>query len=95
MKFEEYTDLIDKIVKQPDSLDLFDELREKLKTDSSAFEELTAKSDEMANKINELRDTNLRLYLKVGGEEVKEPEPEPEQDLGELFKESYGHIFNN
>lgn len=37
-----------------------------------------------AAKINQLNDTNMKLFLRVTGDPAKDPDPEPEQTLDDF-----------
>lgn len=62
------------------------ELKDNIEADSKQMEALKVKVDEMTGTINTLRDTNQRLFLRVGFEPEKtdEPEGEGEETIEEM-----------
>lgn len=90
MKYEEYESKINDLVKNPDSaataaLDLLKEI----KADSETMASLEASITEKDGRIKSLQDTNMKLFLRIGGG-TDDPDPEektPDEVLNDLFKE--------
>ena len=79
MKYEEYEQSFNDLLSNPDTaLAGAGELLEILKTDLTALEQLTARVEEQENRIKDLQETNLKLYLSQGGS-VEDEEPEEEK----------------
>lgn len=93
MTYEEYKGNILELIKDPDTAltkveELFKELQSDLETKASV-EKKVAEQDE---RIRNLQDTNMKLFLKAAGD-VQEPDDEPapktmEEKFDELVKES-------
>lgn len=78
MKYDEYEKSFNDLLSNPDTaLAGAGDLLETLKTDLTALEELTATVEEQANRIKDLQETNLKLYLSQGGA-VDDEEPKEE-----------------
>lgn len=77
MKYEEYETSFNELFSNPDTaLAGAGELLETLKTDLTILEELTATVAEQEQRIKDLQETNLKLYLSQGGSVEEEPKEE-------------------
>lgn len=91
MKYEEYEAAVNKIVTDPDTapggaIDLLKAIKE----DLGLLETATASVREQAQKIEELKATNNKLFIaQTGPGPEKEPEEEEEKGLTELFEEAF------
>ena len=91
MKYEEYEAAINKIVTDPDTapggaIDLLKAIKE----DLGLLETATASVREQAQKIDELKATNNKLFIaQTGPGEQEPPEEEEEVGLTELFEEAF------
>lgn len=89
MTYKEVEEKINEIVGNPDKAhDEALKLLEDLKLDYTNHDTASAELKKNEAQIAELRDTNMRLFLKVqGGEEYKQPEPPSTE---ELVKQIFG-----
>lgn len=79
MTYNEYEKSFNELLSNPDTaLAGAGELLETLKADLTALEELTETVAEQENRIKDLQETNLKLYLSQGGS-VEDDEPETEK----------------
>ena len=91
MKYEEYEAAVNKIVTDPDTapggaIDLLKAIKE----DLGLLETATASVREQAQKIDELKATNNKLFIaQTGPGPEKEPEEEEEMGLTELFEDAF------
>lgn len=95
MTFDEYEASINIALANPDTApaEIMGVL-ENLKTDLIARDDAIAKNGEYESRIRDLQDTNMRLYLSVGGGQEDPEEPEKatgaeviNEFMDELFKE--------
>ena len=94
--YEDYDKIINDFLSNTDDLSKIDDIKNYLKEDLTALSEATTNNNALSDKVAELRDLNLQLFLKTGSETAKEDNPTeevPEKTLDELFKEDYGHLF--
>lgn len=90
MNYQEYEQKLKSIVTNPDSASLtVQDILDNLKTDSEAFASLEASVAEKEGTIKDLRDVNIKLFLRqTGGSDEQEPEEKTADEmLDELFKE--------
>ena len=95
MTYDEYKTAIDTAVSNPDTgLGALPALMENLKTDLGQIETLNATITERDNKIRELQDTNMKLYMQIGGGSEPDEQDEPVTGVGvidefmnDMFKE--------
>ena len=81
MKFDEYKVAIDGLLLKPDTaLAEIGGVYEKLKADLTTLDSLTTENIGLKEKIKELQDTNIKLYMSQGVEAKKETIGEPEVD---------------
>lgn len=69
MKYDEYLSIVNNIVQTPEKApDLGKTLLEAIKTDTDTLESQNNKITEQENKIKELRDTNIKLFMSQTGQ---------------------------
>lgn len=86
MTKQDYMKLIDKFLSNTDDLSLIEKLKSELETEIDSLESIKVANEELSNKVQELRDTNMKLFLKQGST-IKETEPETEVSEAEAFDE--------
>lgn len=86
MKLTDYVKLIEEIAKSPDDLTKLDKLKDEITADLTTLETLTSENTNLTNKVKDLRDTNMKLFLK-NGSTVETKEPEKEKTNDEIFDE--------
>lgn len=68
MTYDEYVAKINGILAEPDTmLDKIGEVTDELKTDLAIIDSVKAENEGLHNRIRDLQDTNMKLYLKIGG----------------------------
>lgn len=78
MTYEEYKSTIDAALADPDKgIASIPEMLENLQTDLAAADTLKNTISEKDTKIRELQDTNMKLYMQIGG---GSPEPDTESE---------------
>ena len=100
MTYDEYKTAIDTAVSNPDTgLAGLPSVLENLKTDLGSIETLNTTISEKDAKIRELQDTNMKLYMQIGG---GSPEPDPDPDpvtgvgvIDEFMNELFTEEGNN
>ena len=94
MKYEEYESLINDLVSNPDTmLQKVDAFKETLKTDLTSLESLTVEKGDLENRIRDLQDTNMKLYLSIGGAAAPEEEQSEEEKIADMsFEESIDYV---
>ena len=97
MKYEEYEQRINSALANADAAPTeFVNILSELKTDLTAKDSLETEKAELENRVRDLQDTNMKLYLSVtGGSDDDEEEDEPAEGtavvdelMDILFKES-------
>ena len=97
MKYEEYEQRINSALANADTAPTeFVNILSELKTDLTAKDSLETEKADLENRVRDLQDTNMKLYLSVtGGSEDDEEEDEPAEGtavvdelMDILFKES-------
>lgn len=96
MKYTEYKDAIDGLLTNPDTAlagigDIYAELESDLTTKDS----LATENEELKNKVKELQETNIKLFLSQSNDSTEDTTPEDEQDedtkaVEEFFEELNG-----
>lgn len=86
MKLNDYVKLIEEIAKSPDDLAKLDKLKDEITADLTNLETLSLENTNLTNKVKDLRDTNMKLFLKNGAT-VETTEPEKEKTNDEIFDE--------
>lgn len=81
MKIEEYQENITKLLSNPDTaLAEMDSVMEALKDDLAARDSLLEENEKLKTSISDLRETNIKLYLRSTGENQEPNKEEPEVD---------------
>ncbi len=97
MKKEEHTAKIMEIKEKTHDMDdgaisnLLADLTEDYGVLLSRIDEMNLQNEKLKNDNNNLRDTNMRLFLRVG----KTPEPEEPAKTEEQQKRTYANLFND
>lgn len=97
MKKEEHTAKIMEIKEKTHDMDdgaisnLLADLTEDYGVLLSRIDEMNLQNEKLKNDNNNLRDTNMRLFLRVG----KTPEPEESSKTEEQQKRTYANLFND
>lgn len=76
MGFDGFKDRFNKVIENGDDLTAAKELLSDMETEYKEAEEALSKVDEQEEKIRDLQDTNMKLYLA----QTTEPEDEPEEE---------------
>lgn len=80
MKYEEYENLINEGLKNPDKAPvLFKDVLEALKADITTLGTQSEKIIEQDTRIRDLQDTNMKLFLSQTASKKEEVEPEEEK----------------
>ena len=90
MKYEEYESALQNVVKNPDQAAIaVQDILKNLKADSETFASLEASVAEKDGRINDLQNTNVKLFLRQTGgtDEQDPPEKTGDELLNDLFKE--------
>ena len=83
MQYEEYESRINEVLADPDTaLANIGEVMDNLKTDLTAFDEMKNTVIEQENRIKDLQETNLKLYLMQGGGKSEPDEDELPEKTG-------------
>lgn len=83
MQYEEYESRINDILAEPDTaLANIGEVMDNLKTDLTAFDEMKNTVVEQEDRIKDLQETNLKLYLMQGGGKSEADEDELPEKTG-------------
>lgn len=101
MTLEEYTEKIDSAVTAPDTAAAtLAEVKENIKTDLATLDSLKTAVDEKDKKIQDLQETNLKLYMSMGSTPDKdddEPEDKIPEDIGkdraDAIADSFGKSY--
>ena len=92
-KFKDYKERIDGILTNPDTaLAEIGGIYEDLESDLTTLESMTDENGKLKDQIDDLRETNIRLYMQTTGEATEETGKESEEDAGE---ESVEEFFND
>lgn len=91
-RFDDYKAKIDLILTNPDTaLSEIGSVYEDLESDLTTLESLTAENESLNSKVNELRETNIKLYMQSSGEATEmsgtEEEDTEEKAVDEFFDE--------
>lgn len=90
MKYSDYEGLINDLLENRDDLSKVDILKEKLKEDLNVYESTVEEHNKSIEKIKELQETNLKLYLNLSkGTVEKTEEVEEAKSPKELFNETF------
>lgn len=77
MKYEDYSTMINGMIGNADTMPaVATELLEEIKTDTTALESATAKITELEQRVADLQETNIKLFMQVGGSEETQEEEE-------------------
>lgn len=76
MGFDGFKERFNKVIENGDDLTAAKELLSDMETEYREAEEALSKVDEQEEKIRDLQDTNMKLYLA----QTAEPEDEPEEE---------------
>lgn len=83
MKYEEYENLINEALENPDKATAsFKDVLTNLKTDITTLTTQAEKISEQEKRIRDLQDTNMKLFLSQTGQRKEEKE-EPEEKTGQ------------
>ena len=82
----DYFKIIDSLAKEVSSLDILNALKDEITKDLTTLETLTNENKNLNEKVADLRDTNLKLFLKTGTE-IKEEEVPVEKTDEDIFNE--------
>ncbi len=94
MTFDDYAKLIDGAIADADKApDLLGQLKESLQTDLTSLETLKADNAQNVEKINELRETNIKLFLSQGGNGDKDADDETEPTAAEQLDKWAGTLY--
>lgn len=88
----DYFKIIDSLAKEVSSLDILNALKDEITKDLTTLETLTNENKNLNEKVADLRDTNLKLFLKTGTE-IKEEEVPVEKTETELFNDFLKDTF--
>ena len=94
-KFEDYKEKIDGILTNPDTaLAEIGGVYEELEADLTTLESMTEENGRLKDQINDLRETNIKLYMQATGEATEETgtedEDTEEKAVDEFFDELMG-----
>lgn len=92
MKYDKYEEILGRLTTE-NAPAIMTEIKENIKTDIAEYDAMIKKMTEQENKINELRDTNMKLFLsQTGGSGAPDEEKEktPEDYRNELINELKG-----
>lgn len=98
MKISDYTDLINQIVTKPEEAPaLAKDLISNLKSDTDALDAAKLKIEEQDNKIKDLQNTNIKLFLAQTGQKKEdtvdnEPEHVTLEDLVSKMKGAFDEL---
>lgn len=89
MTYDEYKSKIDGILANPDTaLADIAPVYEELKTDLDSLESAQAEIESLNNRVRDLQDTNIKLFLSQGGTPDDEDDvDENEKEIEEFFKQ--------
>lgn len=93
MKIEEYQENITELLSNPDTaLAEMDTVITALKDDLAARDSLLEENEKLKSSISDLRETNIKLYLRSTGENQEpnkeEPEVDPDVEAADKFFEN-------
>lgn len=91
-RFDDYKSKIDLILTNPDTaLAEIGSVYDELSTDLTSLESITAENESLKSTINDLRETNIKLYMQSTGEATEmsgtEDEDTDEKAVDEFFDE--------
>lgn len=79
MTKQEYHDLINKMITEPDSATVTAQsLLSEIDKDSEQLESLRSANADYEKRVRDLQDTNIKLFLSQTGQK-SDPDPEPEE----------------
>lgn len=77
MQFKEYVDAINKVLAEPDTaLVNIQGVTDSLKVDLEALDSVRAENAKLQDRIRDLQDTNMKLFLQAGGAKEEDHEEE-------------------
>ena len=96
MTYEEYEKSINSVLSNPDTaLANIPAVLDEIKKDLTSLETVTTENASLQQRIKDLQETNMKLYLSMTGSEPDTEEDEPATGLGvideflaDVFKES-------
>lgn len=81
MTYDEYKEKIDNILTNPDTaLGEIGAVYDELEKDLTTLDSVTAENERLMGQVNELRETNIKLYLQTTGAATEESGTESEED---------------
>lgn len=90
MKYSEYEALINEFLENRDDLSKVEVLKEKLKEDLIIYDSTVEEHNKNIEKIKELQETNLKLYLNLSKGTVEKAEAvEESKSPKEIFNETF------
>ena len=84
------SETIKTLFSETDKLDELNSIVEQCKELEVTIESATTKISELETTINELRDTNMKLFLQVQGETTEENKEEEAKTIDDIFDEIVG-----
>lgn len=96
MTYEEYTDKINTVLSNPDTaLAEIAPVLESLKTDLSELDAAKSEIEQLNNRVSDLQETNIKLFLSQSageGEGDDDEEDEDEKEVEAFFEELKGDL---
>lgn len=91
MTYNEYVEAINKVLAEPDTaLVNIQTVTDELKTDLETFATVTAENEKLNQRIRDLQDTNMKLFLQTGGKaEQHEDEEDEATKIDEMSFDEY------
>lgn len=90
MKYEEYETMLNDLVSNPDTmLTKIDAFKDAIKTDLTSLESLTNEKNDLDKRVRDLQDTNMKLYLSMGGASTPVEEESEEEKIANMSFEEY------
>ena len=87
MKYAEYKEKIDGLLTNPDTaLAGIDEVYESLEADLTTRDSLADENETLKNKVKELQETNIKLYMSQGGDNTEETDGKEDEAVDEDIK---------
>lgn len=95
MKINDYKQLINKLVAKPEEAPaVAEDLLKNITDDCAVIDSLNSKVNEQQQKILDLQNTNIKLFLGQTSKPAEEPDPEPAPSSIDDIVKKLGGAFN-
>ena len=94
MTYNEYVEAINKVLAEPDTaLVNIQTVTDELKTDLETFATVTAENEKLNQRIRDLQDTNMKLFLQAGGQ-AEQHDDDEEDEAAKIDEMSFDEYIN-